>query len=119
MTSRTGFTWSQKVEFPQILENWKKAVKNSYFGTFHTFNIFHGKTLDLKCDGNNIWKYFRKNKFDHQHKMLTYDVVLTQNDIILTQNGQISHKMIYFDPFLTPLMTFVVNYFYINVVKLM
>ena len=79
--------------------NLENAVKNAYFGTFHTFNIFHGKTLDPKCGRNNIWKYFRQTKFDHHPEISTYDVILAQNDVILTQNGQISHKMTYFDVF--------------------
>ena len=98
--------------------NLEKAVKNAYFATFPTFNIFHGKTLDPKCGRYNIWKYLRQKKFDHHPKILTYDVILAQNDVILTQNGPISHKMIDFDVF-TPLMTFMVNYFNINVVELM
>ena len=82
MTSRTGDTWSQKMEISQNFGNLKKVVKNAYFGTLHTFNIFHGKTFDTKCGKNNILKYFRQQKFDHHPKISTYDVILAQNDVI-------------------------------------
>ena len=65
MTSRMGVMWLKKGNFPKYRKfrkfgNLEKAVKNGYFGTFHTFKIFHGKTLDPYCGRNNNWKYFRQ-----------------------------------------------------------
>ena len=47
-----------KMEMSQNFGNLKKLVKNAYFGTLHTFNIFHSKTFDPKCGKNNILKNF-------------------------------------------------------------
>ena len=78
MNSRTGSRGRKKSKFHKILEIWKKWSKNAYFGTLHTFNIFHGKTFDPKCGKNNILKYFRQTKIDHHPKISTYDVSLAQ-----------------------------------------
>ena len=41
-------------------ENLERGAKIAYFGTFHTFNILHGKRFEIKCGRTNVWIYFRQ-----------------------------------------------------------
>ena len=74
--------------------------------------------MNRNYHGYSVSSLLQQISYFKNDVILTYDVILAQNDVILTQNGPISHKMIDFDVF-TPLMTFMVNYFNINVVELM